>query len=286
MYEAFDVRNKLDRFILKLKPELSLALKISFGIFLFMLFFQPFPLKSSDINNVLLTVSGFGFILFFSIIIGRVASALLFDRYRKKNEDAIFPEYFNGLVIFLISAIAFAFYAHFAASVSFTIIIAFRILIICLIPPVIIGLHDSFYNLKSRNESLVSEKKIIQSQVEKYEEDILNKSVEFSSENTYERFSLTVSEVVFIRSSDNYVEIFYQESDTIKKKLIRNTLKNIEAQIKQYSIFLRCHRTSIINLHFIDKLNRNGGNNWLTIKGSDEKLPVSRQYLLSIQEAL
>lgn len=278
--------NKLDRFILKLKPELGLALKISFGIFLFILFFQPFPIKGSDVNNVLLTVSGFGFILFLAIIIGRVSTSLLFDRYRKKNEDAIFPAYFDGTSIFLLSAAAFVIYVHFAAGINFTVIIAFRILVICLIAPVIISLHDSYHGMKNRNEMLISEKKLIQNQIEKYEEDILNKAVEFSSENTNERFTLTVSEVVSIRSSDNYAEIVYKEGDTLKKKLIRNTLKNIEAQIKQYSIFLRCHRTCIVNLHFIDRLHKSSGNSWLTIKGSDEKLPVSRQYLLSVQEAL
>jgi DNA-binding LytR/AlgR family response regulator len=280
------VSNKLDKFILKLKPEMWLALKISFGIFLFILFFQPLPLEGSDINKVLPSASGFGFILFFSIIIGRILSSLLFDTYLKNNEDAIFPEYFNGTVIFLLSAAAFSIYAHFAAGVNLTLTIAFRIFIICLIPPLIIGLHDSFYSLKKRNEELIHEKKVVQNQIEKYEEDILNKSVEFASENSNDKLNLTVSEVVYFKSSDNYVEIAYTESGGLKKKLIRNTLKNIESQIKQYSIFLRCHRTCIINLHFIDKLHKSSGNHWLSIKGSDEKLPVSRQYLLMLQEAL
>lgn len=280
------MRNKLDRFILRLKPELGLSLKIAFGVFLFILFFQPFTLKGPDFNNNLLVISGFSTILFLIVVLVRVFSSWIFEINRKINEEAIFPAYFNGLVIFLLSTVALAFYAHFAGGVALTFTVAFRIFFICLIPPVVLALHDTLRDMKLHNEVLVNEKKSIQQQVERFEEDILNKTIEFSSDNNNETLSLTVSEVVFIKSSDNYVEIAYLELEIFKKKLLRNTLKNIEIQIRQYSNFIRCHRTCIVNVHFIQKLHRDSGNQWLSIKGSDEKLPVSRQYLLRIQEAL
>jgi len=269
-----------------LKPELGLSLKISFGIFLFILFFQPFSLNGSDFNNHLLVISGFSVILFIIIILVRVLSSMIFDMNRKINEEAIFPAYFNGIVIFLLSSVAFAFYGHYVGGITFDLIVALRILIICLFPPVILAVGDSFSVLKNRNEELVAEKKSIQKQVEKFEDDILNKIIDFTTDTNYESLSLTVNEVVFIRSSDNYVEIVYREVENFKKKLLRNTLRNIEVQIRQYSNFVRCHRTCIVNIHFIDKLHRSSGNQWLTIKGYDIKLPVSRQYLLRIQEAL
>ncbi|MGB8489854.1 MAG: LytTR family DNA-binding domain-containing protein, partial [Bacteroidales bacterium] len=147
-------------------------------------------------------------------------------------------------------------------------------------------LYDTIQGLKLRMDSLVSEKKTVQKQVERYEEDYLNKSVEFISENINENFSLPMADIAFIRSADNYVEIVYKEGESFKKKLIRNTLKNIEQQIKQYSNFLRCHRICIVNMHFIEKLNRNNESYSLTIKGFNEQIPVSRQYLLKLKEAL
>lgn len=280
------MRNKLDRFILRLKPELGLSLKISFGIFLFILFFQPFALRGPDFNNHLLVISGFSVILFIIIVLVRVFSSWIFEINRKINDEAIFPAYFNGLVIFILSAVAISFYAHYVGGVPFNFTVASRIIIICLIPPVVLALTDTIRDLKLHNEALVDEKKSIQKQVEKFEEDILNKTIEFRSDNNNETLSLTVSEVVFVKSSDNYVEIGYLEFENLKKKLLRNTLKNIEVQIRQYSNFIRCHRTCIVNVHFIQKLHRDTGNQWLSINGTDEKLPVSRQYLLRIQEAL
>ena len=139
---------------------------------------------------------------------------------------------------------------------------------------------------KQQNESLVTEKKTIQKKLEKYEEDILNKSIDFISENNAENLSLLIAEVVFIKSADNYVEIVYMEGDHFKKKLIRNTLKNIELQIKQYSNFIRCHRTCIVNTHYIERLNSIYNNHSLIIRGYDESLPVSRQYFIKVKEAL
>jgi DNA-binding LytR/AlgR family response regulator len=140
--------------------------------------------------------------------------------------------------------------------------------------------------LIQQNESLISERRIIQKQIEKYEEDNHNKSIEFISETRTENLTLLIAEVLFIQSADNYVEIAYLDGDNFKKKLIRNTLKNIELQIKQYSNFIRCHRTCIVNMHYIEKLNQDYSSHWLTIKGYNEKIPVSRQYLLKLREAL
>ncbi|HEY3389606.1 MAG TPA: LytTR family transcriptional regulator DNA-binding domain-containing protein, partial [Prolixibacteraceae bacterium] len=63
-------------------------------------------------------------------------------------------------------------------------------------------------------------------------------------------------------------------------------LKNIEQQLKPYPNFIRCHRICIVNTYYIEKLNRKFSNYWLTIKGSEELIPVSRQYLLKLKEAI
>ena len=81
-------------------------------------------------------------------------------------------------------------------------------------------------------------------------------------------------------------KLYIKTGEYYRKKLIV-ILKNIEFQIKQYSNFLRCHRICIVNLHYIEeKLNRTNTNHWLTIKGFEEQVPVSRQYLIKIKESL
>ena len=281
------MNKRIDLFVRKLKGESGLFFTISFGVFLFVLFFQPFPLENPDYNNNLVYIAGFAGITFFAMVLVRTFLPWLIKENDIEEESRkLLPPYLKGFLIVLISAVASEFYLRYVGSVRINFFISLKVFIISLNPPVILGLYDTIKELRFQNNSLVIEKKIIQKQVEKYEEDYLNKSVEFISENLNENFSLLIAEVIFIRSADNYVEIVYKESEGFKKKLIRNTLKNIEQQTRQYSNFLRCHRICIVNVHYIDKLIRYNENHWLMIKGYHEQLPVSRQYLLKLKESL
>jgi DNA-binding LytR/AlgR family response regulator len=280
------LNKKLDQLISDLKDEIGLLLSISFGIFLFVLFFQPFTFDNFDFNNRILFVAGLGAIIFLSMVLVRITIPGLF---RKENQDRrvlLLPAYFNGFMIVLLSSLAFVFYLRFVGMLDITFFLTIKIILICLAPTFILAVYDYVDELKRKNDLLLIERKSIQKQIEKYEEDFLNKSVIFNSENNSENFSLLISEVVFIKSADNYVEIIYREGDDYRKKLIRNTLRNVELQIRPYSNFIRCHRICIVNLHFVEKLIRNDNNHWLVIRGYEEKVPVSRQYLLKLREAI
>jgi DNA-binding LytR/AlgR family response regulator len=277
---------KLDQLIDDFKEELGLLLSISFGEFLFVLFFQPFPFAGFDFNNTLLFVGGLGSIVFIIMVLARITIPWIFSKKYQEEKVFLLSSYFTGFMILVVSSIASIFYIRYVGLVSISFFITVKVVLICLVPPIVLGLYDMMKELKQQNELLVVERKIVQKQIEKYEEDNLNKSIEFISENSSENLSLLVSEIALIKSADNYVEIVFREEENFKKKLIRNTLKNIELQIKQYSNFLRCHRICIVNLHYIEKLVRRDHNHWVIIKGSDEKVPVSRQYLLKLKEAL
>jgi DNA-binding LytR/AlgR family response regulator len=140
--------------------------------------------------------------------------------------------------------------------------------------------------LKKENEDLRREKEIMLKEAAKYEIDNPNKKIEISSENYADRLEVLASNLAFIKSADNYVEIAYTEDNTLKKKLLRNTLTNIEDQLSICASFIRCHRICIVNKHFVVRLNKTFNKHWLTLKGTDEEIPVSRQYLLKLREAL
>jgi DNA-binding LytR/AlgR family response regulator len=280
------MNNKFDRLVQLLNEKLRLFLSISFGIFLFILFFQPFPLDRFDFNNRLIFVSGLAAIVFVFMVLVRVVFPGLIQYNHQSDNEPFLYAYLSGFIILALSSVAFVFYLRYVGFVSISFYIVSKVVLICLVPPVVLKLYDVNKELRQQNESLISEKKIVQKQIEKYEEDILNKSIEFISENNTENLILLIAEIAFIKSADNYVEIVYKQGDNFKKNLIRNTLKNIELQLKEYSNFIRCHRICIINKHYIEKLNKSYNNNWITLKGYNEQIPVSRQYLLKLKEAL
>lgn len=280
------MNKKINELSYLLKEDLGLLLSICFGIFLFILFFQPFPLSRFDFNNRLLFVSGLAGIVFLFMFLIRIVFPWLIKNFGPDNYESAFPDYLDSFIMLALSSVAFAFYLRYVGFVPISFYIMFRVVLICLAVPVILKLYDTVKELKQQNESLIYEKKSIQKQIEKYEEDYLNKSIRFVSENNTEELNLLIADVVFIKSADNYVEIVYKEDENFKKKLIRNTLKNIEQQTRPYSNFIRCHRICVVNTHHIEKLNKSYNNHWLTIKGYNEQIPVSMQYLLKLKEIL
>lgn len=279
------MNNKPNRLTVFFNEKLKLFLSISFGIFLFILFFQPFQLDRFDFNNRLLFVAGFGAIIF--LILG--LTWMILPSKRDARDPGFKPLvylYLRGLMTLTLSSVAFAFYLRYVGGVGISFYIIFKIIIICLATLVIDRFYEVSIDIKQQNEALLSEKRVIQDQIEKYEDDIVNKTIEFNSENNTETLTLLVSDIAFIKSADNYVEIVYREGEGFKRNLIRNTLKNIELQLKDFTSFVRCHRMCIVNRLYIEKLSRNYNNYIITIRGYKEQIPVSRQYLLKIKEAL
>ena len=280
------MNKKLEQILYLIKEDRKLFLSISFGVFLFVLFFQPFQLDHVDVNNRLLIVAGLGCIVFLFMILVRAAFLWIIQYEDPSPQELIYLAYLGGLIIWVLSSVAFAFYIRYVGSVEITFYTMFKVILICLFPPVALGIADELKDLRQQNESLTFKKEIIQEQFKKYELDYLQKSIEFISENGSENLSLLISDVALIKSADNYVEIVFMEDKYLKRKLIRSTLKNIEQQLKPYPNFIRCHRICIINTHYIEKLNRKFNTYWLTIKGLQDPIPVSRQYLLKLKEAL
>lgn len=275
-----------NKIVRNLEKELSLFLSICFGVFLFVLFFQPFQLEHFDFNNLLIFVAGLAAIVFFTLFIIRTLTPCILTNYSVAEEDNKVPAFLSGFILLALTSLAIIFYLRYVGGVSMSFFNVIKVILISLIPVVSARLYDIISELKQQNRILVQEKQTIQKQVEKLEEDYLSKTIEFVSEYGSETISLIIADILLFKSADNYVEIIFKEAGELQKKLIRNTLKNIENQLRPYSNFLRCHRTCIVNIHHIENLNRKYSSQWIKMQAYDEQIPVSRQYLLKLKEAL
>lgn len=280
------MNTKFNRITQVLNEKIKILLGISFACFLFILFFQPFPGDRFDFNNRLLFIAGFGAILFFIMFLVKIAWPWIINRKTNDENKTVLNRNLSSFIILVLSSVAFTFYLRYVGQVSISFYVVFKVVLICLAAPATFKLYDMYRELMRQNDSLLLQVDSLEKKISKYEEESLNKSIEFISETGTDNLSLLISEVILVQSADNYVEITYLEGDSFRKKLIRNTLKNIEIQLRQYPNFIRCHRTCIVNLHFVEKLHHESGQHWLNIRGSDEKIPVSRQYLLKLKEVL
>jgi hypothetical protein len=267
------------------RQELKNYFGISLAIFLFILFFQPFDFSHLNFNNQLLVISGLGAIIFvllwlFLIILPMVVPSI-FD-----NQGETWFSDLTGLFICILSSVAFAFYLRYVGIVFLSMFLMFKVVLICLAPYVILKIINYQRLLKITIRDLKESNNKLKAMLVDFQHEETVKAIELYSEHKTEKVALEVNNLVLIKSADNYIEIIYSEEEQFKKKLIRNSLKNVEDQLSKYTNFIRCHRTYIVNKDHIEKLVKTYTGYKIHLKGHPEELPVSRQFLLKVKEAI
>ncbi|MBN1415862.1 MAG: LytTR family transcriptional regulator [Bacteroidales bacterium] len=270
----------------EMKHDLKVLFSISLGIFLFVLFFQPFELNHLAFNNKLLFIAGLGAITFLVMSLFHIVLPLIWPKFFKAGYWENEPVYLISILILVFSSAAFAFYLRYVGSIELSLYIMFKIVVICIAPVVVLQIYDKNQSLRHQVYLLHENLTKLRTLLGKYEKDQVSGSVEIFAENKSEKIEIRIADLVFIRSADNYIEIVYLENEQFKKKLIRNTLRNIEDILSFYPVFIRCHRTCIVNKNFVEKMVHHYTVHKIIIKGYNGEVPVSRQYLLQVKEAI
>lgn len=266
-----------------LKEELGRIFMISFGVFLFVLFFQPFPLETLDYNNRLLYVAGFGGITFLVSVFIFVGLPLLLPKWFKASEWESGPPFILNALLLVFTATAFVFYIRFVGKSTLSLYVIFKMVLVCLIPIIILVI---LYKNKSQEriiEVLKEQNKANFLKINELEKNHEEKEIGILSLNKTEKLVLQPIDIVFIQSADNYIEIYHYKNDVFEKTIIRNTLIDVESQLASYKDIIRCHRTCLVNVNYIDKIIRNYSGHVLKIKELDKKIPVSRQYVIPLK---
>jgi len=269
-----------------LKNELGRIFIISFGVFLFVLFFQPFPLETLDYNNRLLYVAGFGGITFFVSVLILVGLPLVLPKWFKESEWESGPPFILNTLLLLFTATAFAFYIRFVGKSSLSLYIIFKMVLVCLIPVIILVM---LYKNKFQERMITllkKQNKVYYLKIKEYEESSEEKEIEIFSSNKTDKIVLHPINIVIIQSADNYIEIYHYKNDILEKSMIRDTLKDVESQLAPYKHIIRCHRTCLVNVNYIDIIIRKYSGYSLKIKELDKKIPVSRQYVIPLKNAV
>jgi len=274
------MNNPIQLLIIDIRERLLLYGSVSMGIFLFILFFQPFPGRFTDLNSILVFNAGYGAILFLLLYLVHFASRI----FRYHDSETL--SYVNGFVLLVLSSVAFTFYLRYVGQAHITFSTVVKMVLLCLSVPVILGIYRVIRLLKEDNVLLVKENASLQHQRNALAGNSMPETVEFHSVDASEVLRLSLTEIVMVKSADNYVEIYFKNNGTIRTRLIRNTLKNIEDHLLPYTRFVRCHRTCIINMAYVEKFQFKLNDSCLTLKDFAERIPVSRQYIVKLKDSM
>ncbi len=103
-----------------------------------------------------------------------------------------------------------------------------------------------------------------------------NNKIILKGDNKSDILKVDPEKIVCISSTQNYVEVYYVLNNSLKKTLIRGTLKSITAELEELK---QVHRSHFVNpSHFIKWVDRN------TIQVNDLEVAVSKKYKDELKE--
>ncbi|MBR5812949.1 MAG: LytTR family transcriptional regulator, partial [Bacteroidaceae bacterium] len=114
--------------------------------------------------------------------------------------------------------------------------------------------------------------------------ELMNENIGFKSSNLISlrdsrgvlQLSVAKENLLYIESADNYICIWYQKGDMLKKKLRRITMKEISEQLADTNI-MRCHRSYMVNLDLVKVMRREKENIFLELGVPNVKeIPISK----------
>ncbi|MEM6379814.1 MAG: LytTR family DNA-binding domain-containing protein, partial [Bacteroidota bacterium] len=110
-------------------------------------------------------------------------------------------------------------------------------------------------------------------------------TLSLTNEQDKVQLEVPINQLFFLQSSLNYVEVFFQVENQLKKELIRNSFQKIEDQLPA-DFFIRCHRSYIVNLDNVKEISGNAQGYKLHLNAHDLMVPVSRSKSKEVLERL
>ncbi|MFO7864094.1 MAG: LytTR family DNA-binding domain-containing protein [Salinivirgaceae bacterium] len=262
-----------------LKRNAKVIFFISISIFVFLLVFQPLEISALDQGDKIYLIVGLGAITFLSLSVNLLVLPSMVPQLFLYRRWTIWKEILWDL--WLLFTIAFGYFVmyKFLGIVEFSFNMMLQMLLIAIIPltALIVFNHNRLlrqhlktaYDLNSKLRS------------SKNAED---KLVHFDSEYQKDKLSIKTRLLVLVRAADNYIEVFWKDDGIIKSQLIRSTLLKTQTMLEDYNYFFKCHRSYIVNINYIDRVEGNSQGYRLFFENLNFGVPVSKPSIKELKE--
>ncbi|TCK69338.1 LytTR family transcriptional regulator [Winogradskyella wandonensis] len=250
-----------------LKHHVFIGLITALWVFVFLFFTEPLDVSELGFNEKLIYLPGYGLIAGLCYIFYLPVQNMLYRKTKKQwtiITEILFLASFSVLGI----TIARLYYLYVVVanepnpySLSYMLKAIFLPAIITILPIIIIGRY-AFGRY--------------------HEKKLENQKIEIKGEGNYEGLRLDFNDIIAIKSSDNYVEVFYINTNSLKKTLIRNKLSAIDYEFENLH---RAHRSYLVNLYHFQQWKVENSKHIMQLNYNIE-VPVSKTYLASIKSSL
>lgn len=252
-------------------------------VFLFLFAFQPFGLNTLG-DELLEVCLIYGAITSLVIIIFNIVIASFFPKFFDEQNWNTGREIAWTIVNILAIGLANAIYTSYLSgnpiSWKYILLFEFYTFMVSVLPITFIIIYqESNYRRKYSELSQDINRKL--SSHENAES-----VIKIDSNNQNEEIILNISELLFIKSADNYIEVFYLKDNVVMNSMLRNTLKSIEDIFAGNENIIRCHKSYLVNLRYVNNVSGNAQGYKLHLRFTDIPIPVSRKLNDFVKEKL
>lgn len=119
----------------------------------------------------------------------------------------------------------------------------------------------------------------------------IDKSISLQEEAGGKVFRCLASELLALEAADNYIKLHLHQTDNQeapfrKTELLRLSLNAAEKALAHHKAYFRCHRSWLVKLDALEKVEGNARGYRLHLQGMKEPVPVSRSRIEAFQERM
>jgi hypothetical protein len=264
---------------------LKIILVNGFFISFFLAFFEPFGLSSFQNKYRIYIEIGYGVVTIVTLLVFHLGFPLFFRKKFSASKWTVIKQIVWQIgVLFCIGFANFlysSFFFHFSNNLDAFFHFQLYTLSVGTIPLVVITVLIQ-NRLLAENLKIANEYN--NSFAVKINRPFGKEKVCLLAENSKDKLEVNSSDLIYITSTGNYIHVFYQKQNELKSILLRNTLKQIEDQLKDNHFRIKCHRAFIVNKNKIIRVKGNSQGLRLVLDGTDEEIPVSRNLSKSLMD--
>jgi hypothetical protein len=277
----WNIFNKPYPFNDDLKHNSKIVFFTSLGVFVFLFLFQPFYISSLATREKYYLMTGLSIVTFLTLSINLlVIPSLLPKKFSSAGWNIKKEILWDIWILFTILA-GYFLLNNYLGYIKFGFGLVIKLVLTAVIPIAVLIIVN-------HNKMLRSHLKLADELSKKLKESksVQDRIVYFNSDYQKDSLALKGSMLLLIRSANNYIEIFWKESEIIKNQMVRCSLTNAEEALKDFRFIFKCHRSFLININCIDKFEGNSQGYRLYIENINFPVPVSKSSVKKLKELI
>jgi predicted house-cleaning noncanonical NTP pyrophosphatase (MazG superfamily) len=254
---------------------------ISLGVPLFLWLLQPFDIGILAGRDKYFLIIGFGVITFLALSLHLLFIPSLFSNVFNSSRWNVMKEIFWNLWMLFTILTGYFLYNKLLGILKFDFNLVIKLLLTAVIPLSALIIINQNRMLRYRLHRADEINKKLKDNKQRQEE-IIN----FVSDYQKDSLAIKVSLLFFIRSANNYIEVFWKDGNIVKNQMVRCSMAYAEDLLKEYKFITKCHRSYIVNISYIDRFEGNLQGYKLYFEKIDFPIPVSKNFAAKLQEMI